>query len=432
MSKQHYIIYRTILPVLFYLVAFGATAQENGINNQVVSYKKGQLNSGFVFDVSNDREELRTNETRNYEEQTILNARYRFENKYWNLLDFKQEQWNASFEVGPFGGFGEWIDSSGVANSKGDQYSYGVRTAASVGYQNRFYYDPKNYTLIDVNAWGRYDVFKQNSDGSSMDTLGVVTLFDDSDIMGRLRYGFNVSAGWGIGRLSPMNHLMQAHYILEKYYPGRIFSDLEIARLAQVIAEVKHKRNVQNGHDSESEVAAIKQFLKSEMFLALPETIQDEWQLGEFEPRYEGQRFEFGPFFQYYNQEPDFVYGGYLQYENSKYRNLNWNRNISANLSYNRYKKQDWVTAELNIGWSYYSNLRNQFDFGVRYNPGIETNGFEDVGSLSHNFIPYVAWFTQLNSKSRMKMNFAWRIADGEKFVIPGPEFSLAIYRSRY
>ena len=93
---------------------------------------------------------------------------------------------------------------------------------------------------------------------------------------------------------------------------------------------------------------------------------------GEFEPRYEGQRFEFGPFFQYYNQEPDFVYGGYLQYENSKYKNLKWNRNISANLSYNRYKTQDWATAEINIGWSYYSNLQNQFDFGIRYNPGIE------------------------------------------------------------
>ncbi len=432
MSKQGFNISRIVLPVLLFILSFGAMAQENGLNNEVVSYKKGELNSGVVFDLSNNREELRTDETRNYEEQTIINARYRFENKYWNLLDYKQEQWNASFEVGPFGGFGEWIDSSGVADSKGDQYSYGVRAAGNVGYKYRFYYDPKTYTIIDVNAWGRYDVFKQNSDGKSLDTLGVVTLFDNSDIKGRLRYGFNVTAGWGIGRLSPMNHLMTAHYLLEKYFPGRIFSDLEIARFAQVIAEVKHERNVQNGHDKESEVEAIKQFLKSEMFLATPETIYSDWELGEFDPRFEGQRIEFGPFFQYYNQEPDFVYGGYFQYENSKYRNVNWNRNLTAKVSYNRYKKRDWLTADLNIGWSYYSNLKNQFDFGVRYNPGIRIDGFDDVGPLSHNFIPYVAWFTQLNSKSRVNLNFAWRIADDEQFVLPGPEFSLAIYRSRY
>ena len=41
------------------------------------------------------------------------------------------------------------------------------------------------------------------------------------------------------------------------------------------------------------------------------------------------------------------------------------------------------MMGELNLGWSYYSELKSQFDFGVKYVPGIELNGFNDVGPLS-------------------------------------------------
>ena len=56
------------------------------------------------------------------------------------------------------------------------------------------------------------------------------------------------------------------------------------------------------------------------------------------------------------------------------YQNVNWNRNFTANLNYNRYKRSDWVTAEVNLGWSYYSNLRSRFNFGVKYVPGRITS----------------------------------------------------------
>ena len=59
-------------------------AQENGIDNSVVSFKKRELTSGIVFDVNREREELLTDKTRFYEERILLNAKFRFENRLWN------------------------------------------------------------------------------------------------------------------------------------------------------------------------------------------------------------------------------------------------------------------------------------------------------------------------------------------------------------
>ncbi|MCY1721673.1 hypothetical protein OU798_15060 [Prolixibacteraceae bacterium Z1-6] len=420
--------------IFFILIISGGTlkAQDNSINNSVVSFKKRELMSGFVFDVSKEREELLTDETKFDEDRTLLNAKFRFENQFWNLLDYKQEQINYAFEIGPFGGYGDWVDSSYIGNTVADHSFFGMRASANIDYSNRQYYDVKNYTLLEVGAWGRYDVYQQNSKGTSTDSMGVVTDFDNSDFENRFRYGFQAKAGWGVGRLSPMNHLMTAHYLLEKYYPGRIFSDYEIAQFAQVIANIKHNRDIKTEHVAEKEMQLVTDFIRNTLMLASPEAMAAEWMYSEFDPRMEGSRFEMGPFFKYYNQEPDFVYGGFVQYENAKYKNVSWNRNISVSLNYNRYKKQDWMLAEVNVGWSYYSKLKNQFDFGVRYVPAIEINGFEDVGSLSHNFVPYLSYFSQLNPKSRVRMDFSWRFADTDQFVLPGPEFSLAIYRSKY
>ncbi|MEN8117571.1 MAG: hypothetical protein ABFS16_11370 [Bacteroidota bacterium] len=431
MRKSRYII-KIFFSGLIIALAFVVHAQENGINNQVVSFKKQELNSGLVFDLNSEREELRTDESRYFEELTLMNAKFRFENRFWNLLDFKQEQLDAVFEIGPFGGYGNWVDSSFIQNTEADHNLFGIRTSARIAYLNRFYYDPKNYTLIDISGWGRYDLYKQKSEGTTIDSLGVSSIFDEEDNKDRLRFGFQAKAGWGFGRLSPMNHLMAAHYLLKKYYPRRVFSDYEIAQFAQVIANIKHGRNIKTGYNTKQELELLEDFLNNKMLLELPDDLETEWQFGEFNPRYEGRRLEIGPFFKYYNREPDFVYGAYFQYENSKYQNVNWNRNFSANLNYNRYKKQDWMLAEIALGWGYYSKLKSQFDFGVRYVPGIEINGFEDVGPLSHNLVPYFGYFTQLTSKARVNLEFAWRIADGEQFMLPGPEFSLAIYRSRY
>lgn len=448
MRKQRSVFLSIYLPFIFVLAVFVAQAQEQEIGNEVVSFKKSEINWGLVLDVSKETEELLSDESRFNEERKLFNSKFRVENTFWNLLDYKQERLSFKLEAGPYGGYGDWIDSSNVEYITAEQDFYGVRTSANIDYSYRYYYDAKSYTAVDVSAWGRYDIFKQNLDGTRTDSLSFTTPVDISDTKDRLRYGLNAKVGWGLGRLSPMNHLMTAHYLLEKYYPGRLFSDYEIAQFAQTIAGIKHNRNFKEGHNPDKEMEEVADFIRSTFVLASPELMAAEWQFSEFDPRYQGSRFEIGPHFKYYNREPDFLFGGYIQYDNAKYINVTWNRNLSAGLVYNRYTKtdienidgrlsnasvsRDWATADINLGWSYFPDLKTQFDFGVRYVPGIELNNFDKMGSLSNNFIPYVAYFTQLNSKSRVKLNFAWRIADGEQFVIPGPEFLLAFYRSKY
>ncbi len=451
MIRSRYNIF--FLSVLLLFVYQRSSAQESSINNSVVSYSKKELNTGVVFGLGKEREELKTDASRYYEEQTLLNGTFRIDNKYWNLLDYLQEELMFSLELGPYAGFGDWIDSSRVGYNTADKKSYGVRTSLNASYRNRYYYDPRNYTVLDISGWGQYDIFNQQLDGTSIDSFGVSTAIDESYTKGRLRFGVNAKAGWGIGRLSPMNHLMLAHYLLEKYYPGRVFSDYEIARFAQVIADIKNNRDYKSGHVSEKEMESVIKFVNQTLLLESPELMAADWQYGEFDPRFEGRRVEMGPFFQYYNKEPDFIFGGYLQFDWAKYKNEKWNRNFSTSLTYSRYKRQDdqmeqtdqenlslgfdlshrdWFLGKVDLGWSYYSNMRSQIDFGVRYIPGLELNSFKNVGSISHNVVPYLAYYTQVNSKSRLKFNMAWRIADGEQFVVPGPEFSLAFYRSKY
>ncbi|MFV0591242.1 MAG: hypothetical protein ACK5M7_07650 [Draconibacterium sp.] len=420
---------------LFFLIVFLYSPQflsAQDINNEVVSFKKREVNKGWIFQLGKDREELRTDVSRFFEDQTSLNGGFKIENSFWNIQDYQQDEFNLSFDIGPFGAYGNWIDSSKVSNAEADQYLYGLRTSANLNYKYRYYYDAKNYTAFEISAWGRYEVYRHNLDGTSIDSFGVESAIDKSSTEDRLRYGFQARGGFGIGRLSPMNHLMTAHFLLEKYYPGRVFSDYEIARFAQIIAQIKNERDYYEGHSSEAEMDAVNRFLNGNFLLEPSKAMIADWPYAEFDPRYEGKRFEMGPFFKYYNQEPDFIYGGYIQYENARYKNVKWNRNFSANLNYNRYKRSDWMTGELGLGWSYYPNLKNQIDFGVKYVPGIELNGFEDVGPLSHNFVPYLGYFSQLNSKARMRLNFSWRITDGEQFMVPGPELSLGIYRSSY
>lgn len=451
MIRSCYLIF--FLSVIFVCIYQQSNAQEPSINNSVVSYTKKELNKGVVFGFGKEREELKTDALKYYNSKTLLNGTFRLDNKYWNLLDYLQEELMFSLELGSYGSFGDWIDSSRIAYNIADRKSYGIRTLLNANYKNRYYYDPKNYTVLEISGWGQYDVFKQQLDGTSIDSFGVSSVIDENETKGQFRFGINAKAGWGIGRLSPMNHLMLAHYLLEKYYPGRVFSDYEIAQFAQVISEIKNNRDYKSGHTSEKEMSAVINFIKQKLLLASPELMAADWEFGEFDPRFEGRRIEIGPFFQYYNKDPNFIYGGYLQIDWAKYANEKWNRNISAGLSYSRYRLQDeqveqpdeeniflafdmshrdWFLATVDLGWSYYSNMRSQLDFGVRYIPGLELNSFKNVGSVSHNVVPYLAYYTQVNSKTRLKFNFAWRIADSQPFVIPGPEFSLAVYRSKY
>ena len=416
--------------LLFLSVAVLAQVESSKSDNMF--YKKKELNSGFRLGGNSDREEFRTDETRNYEKTTTGEANFQFSNRYWKFYDYMQERLEFNFEVGPFGGFGNWVDSSNVENINADHNLFGIRTAISVNYSNRYYYNEKNYTLVQVNGWARYDWFKQNSEGTTIDSFGVSSPYNESSTETKFRYGFEAKAGWGWGRLNPMNNFMVAQYILEKYYTGRNFSEKEIRNVADEIYNIKSRREILTGHKTELEAKIIADFLNEIMFLTTPENIESEWEMGEFLPRFNGSRIEGGPFFKYFNREPDFIYGAFIQYENAKYSSFNWNRNFSANISYNRYKRDDWVLAEINIGWSYFPNLKKQFDFGVKYVPGISINNYSDTGDFNHGLVPYIGYFSQINSKSRVNFTFAYRMSQDEKLMLPGPEFSLSFYRSRY
>lgn len=417
--------------MLGFIVKSGLT-QENPANPEIFFYNKQERNLGFRFYSNINREELRSGDLYSFEELTTGSAKFEFANRFWNYLDYKQEQFQFIFDAGPLWGNGNWIDSSAVENIKADHTIFGLRTNANISYSTRYYWDRKNYTIIDVSGWGRYDIYTQNSKGTLIDSNQVPSIYDVSENQKKLRYGFQAKAGWGFGRLNPMNHFMVADFLLKKYYPGRNFSETEIIQVSDEIAKIKQSRNLKTGHLIGKEAEDLLKFISGNLLLSLPDNLEEYWQFGEFLPRLNGSRAEIGPFFQYYNQEPDFIYGGYFKYENSKYSSFKWDRNFYAGISYNGYKQKDWVLAELDFGWSYFPNLKNQFDFGLKYIAGTQVNGFENIDPISHNFVPYFGYYTQLNTKMRVKMDLALRIPDGEKFVLPGPEFSLAVYRSKY
>ena len=189
---------------------------------------------------------------------------------------------------------------------------------------------------------------------------------------------------------------------------------------------------MRTGHSAENETKQLAVFLNSNLFLESPAGMESDWELTEFRPRFQGSRLEFGPFFNYYNREPDMVYGGYIRYENQKYCGLKLNRKLGAGMNYNGYKKDDWVTFEAALGWNWYPSLKHEIGFGVRYLPGMMVKSLEDLQPVHHAIIPYLGYFTQLNSRYRIETAFAYRIAQKDEFVMPGPELSVSVYRSSY
>jgi hypothetical protein len=337
-----------------------------------------------------------------------------------------------NLEAGPLWGNGNWIDSSTVANTVADHKIFGLRTNASANYASRFYYNKRNYTLVQINGWARYDLYRQNSTGISTDSDNVVTIVDEQTKENKFRYGAEARAGWGMGRLKPMNHFMVADYILKTYYKHRRFSQDEIAKFADEIGRIKHRRNLQTTHKTDVESDQMQEFLNRKMFLIPVSSLENEWKTGEFLPRFDGNRVEFGPFFTYYNREPDFIYGGYFLFNHFKYCSTNWNRNFSIGVNYNAYKRQDWILAEVNLGWSYFIKLRSQFDFGMKYVPGIAIDGSGNSSGLNHGFIPYLGYFTQIDSKNRVDIKLAYRFSEDENLMLTGPEVSVSVFRSRY
>lgn len=426
--------YSVLLYIVFILViSTGSSfAQYSFKNSEIFQFQKQEINWGLNYYAGSEREETRTEFWREYEELTTGAVKLQLNNRLWNFLENKQEQFEFNLEAGPLWGNGNWIDSSAVANIEADHKIFGLRTNASANYVSRYYYNSKNYTLVQINGWARYDLYNQNSTGISTDSFNVVTNFNEKTNEDKFRFSLDARAGWGIGRLKPMNHFMVADFILKKYYKHRGFSQNEITKFADEIARIKHQRNIKAGHKTDIESEQMQEYLNQKMFLIPVSSLEEEWKTGEFLPRFNGNRVEFGPFFKYYNQEPDFIYGGYILYDNAKYCTTKWNRNFSAGVNYNAYKKQDWILAEIRIGWSYFMKLKSQFDFGFKYIPGIALNGTGNDGELNNGFIPYLGYFTQIDSKNRVDIKLSYRISEDEKLMLSGPEFSVSVYRSRY
>ena len=429
--KNSGLLVGSFLLVLFFFSERGFS-QPHSDSTSLSFFIKKELNTGVVFSFNAEREELRTDKTRNFEEITKGFAGFRLENRNWFFLPYRQETWNILFEARPWYGKGNWIDSTKVQVIDAEQKLTGLQGNIQANYSSRFYFDKKNYTLVSVNAWGNYGLLRRNAEGFQTDSNQVTISYNEKSEHSKLRYGFQAKAGWGVGRLNPMNHYMAANWLLDKFYEGRLFSEEEILKVAREIGRIKHQRNARTGHSVENEWEQLSEYMKKQLFLKNPGSVVTDWELTEFRPRFSGSRIEFGPFFNYFNREPDFVYGGYLKFENHKYCSLKRNRNLIASLSYNGYKRKDWILLETDLGWSFYPNLKNEYGFGLKYIPGMVVNGLDDIGPVRHNFVPYLEYFNQVNSKYRIETALAWRFVSNDQFMLPGPEVSVSVYRSRY
>lgn len=426
------IIFSLVIIIVLFWFNFKIQAQTTTDSAALYYFIKKELNTGVVFSFDAEREEIRTDETRNFETLQKGHAGIKWENRNWIFMPARQETWNYRIQLGPYLGKGDLVDSSFTQFIDAEQKLAGLRGNVQAGYISRFYFDNKNYTLVSVNVWGHYNLYRRNAEGFITDSNQVINPYNEKSEHSKLRYGFRAKAGWGIGRLNPMNHYMAAEWLLEKYYPGRLFSVDEILKVARETGRIKHSRNARAGHSAENEWERLSEFLNQQLFLKVPEGNSYDWQLTEYRPRFSGSRFEFGPFFNYFNREPDMVYGGYLKYENHNYCSLKRNRIVSANLSYNGYKNHDWILLETVLGWNFYPSLRTEYGFGVKYIPGMLVDGPDNIGPVRHNFVPYMEYFSQINSKYRIETALVWRIAPNDQFMLPGPEVSVSVYRSRY
>jgi len=418
--------------IICFSLSVDASDSNKTDTTQTSIFRKNELNYGFVFQGFPEREEMRSDISFEYEELMMNSFKFRLTEKCWNYTVFKQESWGYMLEGGLFGGKGNTIDSTSQAMIEADNNVFGMLGRISGDYINRYYYDSRNYTLVSINGRARYDYYRRNSEGTLVDSNFVSSTYTDCSDKSRFRIAFNARAGWGIGRLKNINHYVAAKRLLEIYYPKRVFSEEEAEQLKNEIARIKHSRNRKEGYSVEQELKQLSDFFTREMLLEEPSAPQYDWMLTEFSPRYDGTRFELGPFFNYFNYEPDFIYGGYIKYENNKYRNPEWNRELCINVNYNKYKNHDWVFMETILGWSYYPGLKSECSFGIKYIPAFDIRDWNDIGPVRHNIIPYFKYFTQVNPRYRIDIALAYRIAPNEQYMLPGPEFSVSVYKSRY
>ncbi len=427
---KHKRLFAIVFLISAIVIPMKGWSQLHKIQTDKLEFKRHEINWGLNYSGGSERDSWKTEEAEYFEEMTTNSAKIWIDNRFWDFREDRQQQFDISVKAGPLWGKGNWNDSSYIEEIDAEHRLSGLRAAISADYSFRYYYNNRNYTLLQINANAQYDWYSQSSEGTAIDSNGVVTDYLDDSKGDKLKTGIDALAGWGLGRLAAVNHFMAAEYLLKKYYPEKEFSQDEILILAGEIARIKNSHDPRTSHQAEIEVPQIEDFLNQKM-IQMPKRISiTDWESGEFLPRYSGSRVEFGPFFQYYNREPDFVYGGYFLFEYSKYCNMKWNRNFSAAINYNAYKHNDWILGEIKLDWSYFQQMQSQWDLGLKYIPGLEIGN--EKAFFYHGVVPYFSWFTQLNSKNRIDMNLAWRITSDEKLMMPGPEISVSVYRSKY
>lgn len=430
---QHLIKYKfLVFTILMFISPLWGQGQAYFNTPEALIFMKREINAGVHVFAAPEREELLTDETLYRFEQILATGGIFFESNNYVFLPFRQDMWSYRIEAGPIIGKGEFADSSAIKYIDAETSPVGLRLNGEIDFSTRYYWDDRNYTVVSINAWGNYDAYIRNAEGTLIDSNQVVHIYTDDESRSKLRYGFQAKAGWGIGRLNAVNHFAAAQRLLETHYQGKIFSAEEIMTVARAIGQIKHQREILKGHSAEVESRQLAEFMNNKLLLVIPEGMEDEWELTEYRIRYQGSRLEMGPFFNYFNREPDFVYGGYIRYENHKYHNQNLNSNLAAGINYNGYKKDDWITFEATAGWSWYPSFRHEIGFGVRYLPGMVFKSIDDLQPLHHAIIPYLEYYTQLNSKYRIETAFAYRIANKDEFIMPGPELSVSLYRSWY
>jgi hypothetical protein len=77
-------------------------------------------------------------------------------------------------------------------------------------------------------------------------------------------------------------------------------------------------------------------------------------------------------------------------------------------------------------------NGSNENRQSQEYIPGIAIDGSGNIGELNNGFIPYLGYFTQIDSKNRIDIKLAYRISENEKLMLSGPEVSVSVFRSRF
>jgi hypothetical protein len=406
----------------------------DSLNFQV--FVKTEINHGYLLSRNNSRESLNTQYSDYSESKANYNAAYFYSLNNWSINESKHEYFNAFIGLGPLYSDGTSTKMETIYDTKFDDNIFGVNLNGKFNYSGRFYTGDKGYGLVEVGGFGLMEKVKKYSKGDKTNLISSAwptnTKVKEDYFDNRLRYGLEARAGAGFGKPLVVNYLMAAEYFMKKFYPGQLFSEPEKQNLANAIGRIKNNRSVWAGHDPEKEAIQLDQFLNSQMYLTIPENLKEYWLFGEFLPRYDGSRIDVGPFFNYYNREPDFIYGGYVNYENNKYENFHWNRLLKAELSYNRYKTTDWVKLETCIAFDYYRNLHSKFNAGLKFIPVLVANNIDDLGPMKFALIPSVEYYTELSEKIRMSLAFSYNITDKNDFFIKGPEFSLFFYRSRY